>query len=119
MQVSQKFHIGAPLIVLGAVIVLAAAAAPQVAHFSGRGARTTEKQNVQSAMDIMLADRGITRITALDLDTGSVATNDFTSQPIEGPLNSYLGQNPTTYYYCWSATGLVLEQFITARECTK
>ena len=96
------------LVVVGIIVALAAVIIPNVIQFAGEGetgAKAAELSNVQAAMDSMMADLGITAVTANILVTDT-SINDFTAAPIEGPLITYMRDNPTTYAYCWDAVGL-------------
>ncbi len=112
------------LIVVGIIVALAAAVIPQVARFASKGdtgAQAAELQNVQAAFDTMMANKGITALTAHNLGTTSNANANFTAEPVgtgTDPLAGYLRANPTTYFYCWNADGKVTEQFTTAAACT-
>lgn len=112
------------LIVVGIIVALAAAVIPQVARFANKGdtgAQAAELQNVQAAFDTMMANKGITALTAYNLSTTSTATNSFAAQPTGTGtdfLASYLRSNPTTYFYCWDDSGKVTEQFTSATACT-
>ena len=56
------------LIVVGIIVALAFAIVPQVVSFSGKveeGKKTSEKSTVQSALDAMMAEKGIVTITAV------------------------------------------------------
>ncbi|MFQ5874791.1 MAG: type II secretion system protein, partial [Dehalococcoidia bacterium] len=58
------------LVVVGIIVALAAVIVPSIAAVSGKGeqgARDSERENVQSAMDTLMADIGITTVNANDL----------------------------------------------------
>ncbi len=96
------------LVVVGIIVALAAVIIPNVIQFAGEGetgAKAAEQSNVQAAMDSMMADLGITTVTANDLVTDT-SIADFATVPTEGPLITYMRANPTTYFYCWDAVGL-------------
>ncbi|MEE9249011.1 MAG: prepilin-type N-terminal cleavage/methylation domain-containing protein [Dehalococcoidia bacterium] len=98
------------LVVVGIIVALAAVIIPNVIQFAGKGeegAKAAEMSNVQAAMDSMMADLGVTVVTANDLVTDT-SVNDFTLVPVEGPLITYMRDNPTTYAYCWDVAGLIL-----------
>ena len=101
------------LVVVSIIVALAAVSVVSVANFTGKGAQgaqASEKDAIQSAMDAMMADKGVTAVTANDLSTTSSGQTDFASLPAgtgTSPLKPYMRQNPTTYWYCWDATGKV------------
>ena len=101
------------LVVVSIIVALAAVSVVSVANFTGKGAQgaqASEKDAVQSAMDAMMADKAVTAVTANDLTSTSSGQTDFTSLPAGtgvASLKPYLRQNPTTYWYCWDATGKV------------
>ena len=123
------------LVVVGIIVGLAAVIIPNVGRFSGKGAQgatVSEKENVQTAFDSMMAEAGITGVTANGLAALGTAKNTWTSLPtatgggaITLPgggtvdLTDYLRAANTTYFYCWAATGVVTEQFSTAVSCTQ
>ena len=106
------------LVVVGIIVALAAVIIPNVAQFAGKGetgAKAAEQENVQTAFDAMLADVGITVVTA---NTGAItpAINDFSATPVEGPLGTYLRSATTTYFYCWDTSALILLQQLAAAD---
>ncbi len=106
------------LIVVGIIVALAAAVVPNLisqADEGDIGARAAESESVQSAMDVMVADIGITAVTAQANPSNS--TNAFTTLPTEGPLTSYLRNPTTTYFYCWDTTGKLTQQDAAAATC--
>ena len=106
------------LIVIGIIVALAAAVVPNLvgqADEGDIGARAVESEIVQSAMDVMIADIGITAVT--EQANPSNSTNLFTTVPTEGPLTSYLRNATTSYYYCWDTTGKLTQQDATAATC--
>lgn len=108
------------LVVVGIIVGLAAAVIPAVTKFASKGdegARAAEKQNVQAAMDSLMADKAITTVTPRTAP--ATAVNDFSALP-EGTstaLANYLRENPTKYYYCWDATGKITAQYTSAQAC--
>ena len=100
------------LIVLGIIAALVAAIAPNLSVFQSRGetgGKETENDAVQSALDLMMTDKGKSAVTA----NSSTATNDFSSVPVEagaGGLGTYLRSTTTVYAYCWDTTGKVTNQ---------
>ena len=119
----QGFTLVELLVVVGIIVALATVSIVSVSQFSGKGdegAMAAELATVQSAIDTMLADRGIQSITANNLSTTSLGQNDFTSLPAGTgalPLLSYMRTNPTAYWYCWDTTGKVA-QLTAASACS-
>lgn len=109
------------LVVVAIIVGLAAVVAPRVSQFSNKGsdgALAAELQNVQAAMDTMMADNGINLVTAVDLGVLGTSTNTWTAAPVEGFLDAFLREDTTKYFYCWSSNGKVTEQTLTAVACT-
>ena len=111
------------LVVVGIIVALAAVIIPNVASFANRGdqgAEAAEFDNVQAAMDAMMADLSITVVTRNDVVSTSNGNSIWTATPTEGPLfPTYIRQSPTGYWYCWDTTGLVVEQLLTtSTACT-
>ena len=101
---------------VGIIVALAAVIIPNVASFANRGeqgAEDAEWDNVQAAMDTMMADRDVITVTA---SASADQTNDWTALPLPsgnelfGGATSYLRATSTVYYYCWDSTGLVTSQ---------
>ena len=114
------------LVVVGIIVALAAVIIPNVASFADRGetgAQAAEIDNVQAAMDTLLADESIIVVTANDLGTTDNGNNAWAALPLNSSakfLDSYLRATSTTYWYCWDSTGLITEQFLAAATaCTK
>ena len=81
------------LVVVGIIVALAAVIVPLVIQFSGRGdtgAASAEWDSIQSAIDTMLADQGLT--TVADGDGAAFITDSFDFDPGAGNqnLSSYL-----------------------------
>ena len=95
------------LVVVGIIGALAGVAIPAVAKFVNSGknqANAAELQNVQTSMDVYMADNGVTSVAA-----NGTATDDFsTSTPVLYP--TYLRTNPSRCSYTWDATGKILVQ---------
>ena len=111
------------LVVVGIIVALAAVIIPNVASFADRGekgAKLAEFDNIQAAMDAMMADKSLIVVTRNNLAGGDTANNAWTATPTEGPLfPAYLRQTPTTYAYCWDTTGLIVEQVLaTTTSCS-
>ena len=108
------------LVVVGIVVALAAVSAVSVLSFAGKGAEgatAAEDDSLQAAMDAMMADKGLTAVTANDATSSGDGLADFTAVPSEGPLTAYVRQNPTTYYYCWDNTGKIKQLTTAATAC--
>ncbi|MBI2867033.1 MAG: prepilin-type N-terminal cleavage/methylation domain-containing protein [Chloroflexi bacterium] len=106
------------LVVVGIIVALAAVSFVSVTQFAGRGeqgAQAAELDNVQAAFDAMMADVGITTVTANAAPSNS--TNSFALVPTEGPLAGYLRTDPTTRFYCWDTSGKITLQSDTAAAC--
>ncbi len=114
------------LVVVGIIVALAAVIIPSVASFAGKGdegAQAAEWENVQAAMDLLLADEGITSVTANDLVAVGTASQTWSALPVNPGtsgyfLDQYLRSDTTKYFYCWDLTALVTEQFESATLCT-
>ncbi|MDO8750498.1 MAG: type II secretion system protein [Dehalococcoidia bacterium] len=112
------------LVVVSIIVALAAVSVVSVGKFAGKGqegATASEQEAVQAAMDAMLAAKGIAAVTANDLTTVSSSIQTFTALPAEagaGGLAGYMRQDPTTYTYCWDATGKVKQFGTTSVACT-
>ncbi len=105
------------LVVVGIIVALAAVIIPNVASFANRGeqgAEDAEMDNVQAAMDTMMADKNV---AAVDASASADQTNVWSAlptgtgvDPLFGAAISYLRAATTVYYYCWNATGLITSQ---------
>ena len=115
------------LVVVGIIVALAAVIIPNVAQFAGKGeegAKSAENENVQAAVDALMADKGRTTVVANDLGTSGNANLGWAAFDLDDTagtffLDAYLRSPSTTYFYCWDTAGLVTEQFTTAASCTK
>ena len=109
------------LVVVGVIVALAAVIVPSVVKFSGKGetgAKAAEGENVQAAIDTMLADKGITGVTGLS--TADNSTQVWTALPTgtgTAPLDTYLRDDTTAYFYCYDSTGKVSRQDTVATAC--
>ena len=116
------------LVVVGIIVALAAVIIPNVSRFTGKGnegALSAEAENVQAAMDTMMADTGSVDVVAYDLSTISTASNTWTALPTASDtspnaatLDGYLRAPTTKFYYCYNLAGLVSEQFEVATACS-
>ena len=104
------------LVVVGIIVALAAITVPLVTKFAGKGdegALEAETETVQTAMDTMMADKGITAVTANNKGTLSNGQNTFTALPAgtgAATLDGYLKKTTTKFFYCWDAKGNVYAQ---------
>ena len=101
------------LIVVGIIVALAAAIVPQVVSFSGKGEegqKSSEQSTIQSAMDAMMAEQGITSVTPVE---GGTAVNDWTDNP-DGTgaltLDGYTSLTSSTWFYCYGSDGQITAQ---------
>ena len=117
------------LVVVGIIVALAAVIIPNVSRFTGKGnegALSAEAENLQAAMDTMMAYTGSIDVGPHDLGTLSTATDTWTALPLVGAqsanvafLDGYLRAPSTKFFYCYDSAGLVTEQFETAIACTQ
>lgn len=106
------------LVVVGIIVALGAVIVPNVLRFANsgdQGAMAAESDAVQASMDAMMADVGVTAVTALVGPAVSSAV--WTALPTEGSLDTYLREANTTYFYCWDTTGLITQQDAAAAAC--
>lgn len=108
------------LIVVAIIVALGAVIVPNVLQFADRGdtgAQAAERDAVQAAMDAMMADVGITTVTAQANPDNS--NNAWGALPagVGQALQPFLREASTTYFYCWDATGLVTQQDTAAAAC--
>ena len=92
------------LIVIGIIGVLAGVVLPNLVQFSDSGdvgAANAELQNVQTAMDLYMADSHLSTVPALAIETNDLAGSTPSLYP------TYLRQNPTTCPYFWATNGRV------------
>ena len=104
------------LVVIGIIVALAAITVPLVTKFAGKGeegALRAETETVQTAMNSMMADNGITTLTANDKGTTSNGQDTWTALPAgtgAGTLDGYMKKSKTKYFYCWNSKGNVYAQ---------
>jgi len=110
------------LVVVAIIIALAAVIMPGVAGFANKGdegGNAAERSNVQTGMDLYLADNGLTSVTAniLAIDT---STNDFSTATGPVDLSPYLRKDSSNYFYCWDALGfLTAQDDVATPDCTR
>ncbi len=89
------------LVVVGIIVALAAITVPLVTKFAGKGdegALEAETATVQTAMNAMMADKGIVGVTANNKGTVSSGQNTWTALPAgtgASTLDEYLKKNTT------------------------
>ncbi|MBA7640207.1 hypothetical protein ES703_47872 [subsurface metagenome] len=97
------------LIVIAIVGVLAGVVIPRVTQFIGRGeteAAKAEAVSVQTAMDTMMVEEGLTSVTAV-----TTPTTDMSAFPTGNALyQDYLRSQYTTGTYTCTDTGAVTQQ---------
>ena len=109
------------IVVVGIIAVLAAVIVPNIGKFIGTGedgAKSAEQESVETAMSAMMADKAVTTVTAL-----ASSTNTWAALPVEAagdtgavslfnadPALAYLQLDPTVYFYCYDANGLITRQ---------
>ncbi len=104
------------LVVIGIIAALAAVVIPNVSRFVGSGdaeANNTERQTIQAAIDLLIADNALTSATTV---ASVAATTDFAAVDFDSGAAtvflypSYLRQNPVKCSYTWDINGQVLTQ---------
>ena len=118
----QGFTLVELLVVVAIIVALGAAIIPNLGRFAGKGtqgAQVSEQASVQTAIDAMMADNGLSQITghdgALDVPIadwaafGDLAPTAGTALYNAAPTSSYLRENPTKFFYCWDITGTVYQ----------
>ncbi|MEX0760964.1 MAG: type II secretion system protein [Dehalococcoidia bacterium] len=102
------------LVVIGIIAALAAVVIPNVGRFAGQGddeASKAERQTVQAAMDLYMADGPHDDVQVNDTPVGhdpdgdGSATSWAGTNPVLYP--EYLRQEYTKCYYTWDTTGQV------------
>ena len=116
---------------IGIIVAIAAVTIPLVTRFAGTGttgAQTAELENVQAAVDTLLAEAGV---SSVDARTGpSTATQTWTSLPTSGGAAIQVGgsnvdladymrmtSDQTTYYYCWGTDASVTQFTSSSTVC--
>jgi len=110
------------LVVVAIIIALAAVIIPSVAGFADKGDEggiAAERSNVQTGLDLYMADNGLSTVTANILATDN-STNDFSTATGAVDLTPYLRMDSTIYFYCWDALGLITAQDdVATADCTR
>lgn len=110
------------LVVVGIIVALAAVIIPSVAAFASKGttgSMAEERDNVQTAIDIYMADNGVVTVPANIIPMVS-STNDFSAATGVLDLSSYLRKDTTEYFYCWGGDGWVRAQDkVATANCTR
>lgn len=79
-------------------------------------AASAEKDNVQTAMDAMMAFNGISSVTRSINSTNSWSDNPTGTSAV--PLFPFILQDATTiYFYCWDSTGAITHQDESSTSC--
>lgn len=100
------------LVVVAIIIALAAVIIPSVAGFANKGddgGTAAERDNVQTGIDLYMADNGLSTVTAHNA-LADTSTNDFSTATGIVDLSPYLRMDSTTYFYCWDSAGLITAQ---------
>ncbi len=113
------------IVVVGIIAVLAAVILPNLSKYIShgeQGAKDVERDNVESAFQLMMAENQVFSVSPNDTSNTGTATNSWSILPQVGagiiPLQGYLLGTSTIYFYCYDANGLVSELFETASACT-
>ena len=116
------------IVVVGIIAVLAAVIVPNIGKFIGSGeagAKKAEQESVQTAMNAMMADVAVIKVTAST--SGANSINNWSALPAEdstdpgalplGGADGYLQNTTTVYFYCYDGTGQVSAQHEVATAC--
>ena len=106
------------LVVIGIIAALAAVVIPNVSRFVGSGeaeANNTERQTMQAAIDLLMADNALITVAPSTAPLGTFAAFDFDAGAgtvtLYAPTGTtYLRQNPTKCSYEWVASGQIATQ---------
>ena len=114
------------IVVVGIIAVLAAVIVPNIGKFIGsgeQGAKDAEFESVQTAMNAMMADKAV--VLVVDHSAAAdTSIQDWSDEPKEDaadvgtvPLDTYLQNGTTVYFYCWDAQGQLSAQHEVATSC--
>ena len=100
------------IVAIGIMAAIAAITVPLVTRFTSTGesgAKTSEKESMETALESYMAEAGLTSVTA------QAYTNSFAS----GVLAGFLKKSTTTYCYKWTTAGVVTgsEEKATVTAC--
>ena len=109
------------LIVVGIIVALAAAIVPQVVQFGGKGTEgqsATEQASLQTAIDSMLADKGLSSVTA-NTQSKNAFSSVITGLGTVALYDTYISTATTTSFYCWNSKGKITKQLVSsaANDC--
>ena len=122
------------LVVVGIIVALAAVIIPNVASFANKGeegAKAAERDNIQASIDAFMADNSYSTLPgtaqeAANDQAGGSSSNNFSTTGIldlesNGPSGgNFMRATSTSYFYCWSVSGLVTVQDLTTlADCTR
>ena len=106
------------LVAIGIMAAIAAITIPLVTRFASSGtsgAKTSEKDTIQTAIDTYIAGNNINTLPSGDVPTSS--QNDFTAGAGKLDLTGYMRATSTKYFYCWTNTGGVNQQDDATASC--
>ena len=112
---AEGFTLVEMLVVVAIIVALAAVIVPTVTIFLSRGeeaARQAEAESVQTAIDAMMADKGLLALTPNETtptrDFSEAGGNDF-DDPNLVFLEVYLREASTAYCYTWDNFGIATQ----------
>ena len=125
------------LVVVGIIVALAAVIIPNVASFANKGeegALAAEQDALQASIDAFMADHSYSALpdlAGLGEEANDAAaqssSNDFSTatglldlESVGPSLGNFMRSTTTSYFYCWSVSGLVTEQdLVSEPDCTR